>query len=126
MMPVSPQIDEPQSGNQQDWDRSCRNLMLGFGCVLLILLLIAVHGALRIWVINGELEIIVEVHEVKNTYLGEMRDAIRERQIFLREMVVSDDIFDRASVVEANTQAASRYLVAREGFLNVVAGSVGG
>jgi len=95
---------------------SSRRLIVGFGTTLALLLVVAAYGLIRLWQIDVEVNSIVEVHNVKNKMLNEMRDSVRQRQYRLREMVVFTDEFEREDTWLAYTLAADRFMTARNSY----------
>jgi len=66
-------------------------LMLGFGIVLLFMLIILGIGLSRMAMLQANLEHIVERDYAKITLLNTMRDAVRFRGIALRDVVLQDE-----------------------------------
>lgn len=95
---------------------SSRRLIVGFGTTLTLLLVVALYGLIRLWQIDVEVSTIVEVHNVKNEMLNEMRDSVRQRQYRLREMAVFTDEFEREDTWLAYTLAADRFMTARNSY----------
>lgn len=97
---------------------SSHHLIAGFATTLTLLLVVALYGLVRLWQIDVEVGEIVEVHNVKNEMLNEMRDSIRQRQYRLREMVVFTDEFEREDTWLAYTLAADRFMTSRNVYSN--------
>ena len=66
-------------------------LMLGFGIVLLFMLIILGIGLSRLAMLQSNLEVIVQRDYAKITLLNKMRDAVRFRGIALRDVVLQDE-----------------------------------
>jgi len=100
-------------------------LILGFGIVLVFMLVILVIGLSRMAVMQSNLERIVREDYAQITQLNKMRDAVRFRGIALRDMILQDEFgFKRGEskrIREARTayqeadQALSKLVVEADG-----------
>lgn len=95
------------------------HLVLGFGAVLLVLVIVAANGLLRMSQINNELSLIVNVHNRKSELIASMRDAMRQRQLGIRDMLLLEDPFEKEAAWERHTLAASRFMSLRLQFLDM-------
>lgn len=89
-------------------------LVTGFGVVILLLCLLTVMGISRMQAINKELELVVNVHNLKRDLALEMRYAARNRVLALYDMLVVDDPFHRDDQFLLFREEGSRFVRARE------------
>jgi signal transduction histidine kinase len=104
-------VSEPVQGKD-----SGRSLIVGFILVLTLMAVISLTGLLYLHRHNQGMEHIVTVHNEKTRLLQLMKDAMRERQISMRDMLLQTDDFERDEAWQLHNQAASRFLSAREAF----------
>ncbi len=76
------------------------NLGMGFGVALILLLAVIGLGVHQMKLINGRLERIVEVNNVKSRLASHMRDSLRDRAIVMHDMVVSIDTWEKEDLFE--------------------------
>lgn len=89
------------------------HLVLGFATMLLVMVVVTTYALWRISTINDELSAVVNVHNVKSELIADLRDAMRQRQLSLRDMLILEDPFERDEAWERHTLAASQFIVAR-------------
>ena len=82
---IAKSVSEPV----QDKDSS-RSLIIGFILVLTLMAVISLTGLLYLHRHNQGMEYIVTVHNEKTRLLQLMQDAMRERQISMREYAAAD------------------------------------
>ena len=99
----------------QDKDSS-RSLIIGFILVLTLMAVISLTGLLYLHRHNQGMEYIVTVHNEKTRLLQLMQDAMRERQISMRDMLLQTDDFEQDEAWQLHNQAGSRFIAARETF----------
>lgn len=68
---------------------------MGFGAVLLLVLVLSAVSLYRLNEFNNNMETIVDVHNKKVALAFGMRDAIRQRAISIYSMLATDDLFVR-------------------------------
>lgn len=95
------------------------HLVLGFAAVLLVLVVVAANGLWRMSQINDELSLIVNVHNRKSELIASMRDAMRQRQLGIRDMLLLDDPFEKEAAWQRHTLAASQFMSSRLKFLDM-------
>lgn len=89
------------------------HLVLGFIGVLALLLGLAIAVLLRMSEINNQVRETVAVQTRKALLVNSMRDAMRERQVGLRDMVILTDPFEKDQAWQHFFYAASRFMQAR-------------
>lgn len=94
--------------------KSSRILIIGFSIILVLLVVVAINSLVYLYNLNQELETIVSVNNVKTVHLQTMKDAMRQRQLSIRDMMLTDDPFEVDSAWEMHRSAASRFMIARE------------
>jgi signal transduction histidine kinase len=100
-----------------------QHLVLGFFGVLAVLLGLAIAVLLRMSHINTEIRDTIAVQSKKASLVATMRDAMRERQVGLRDMVILADPFEKDQAWQYFTFAASRFLQARNRLLETALSS---
>jgi len=93
---------------------SSRSLVIGFILVLILMAVISVTGLIYLHRHNQGMEEIVTVHNEKTSLLQRMQDAMRERQISMRDMLLQTDDFAQDEAWQLHNQAGTRFLKARE------------
>jgi len=91
-----------------------RSLIIGFILVLTLMAVIGLTGLLYLHRHNQGMEDIVTVHNEKTRLLQRMQDAMRERQISMRDMLLRTDDFEQDEAWQLHNQAATRFLTARD------------
>lgn len=91
-----------------------RLFILGFFSILLLVLVSASVTLYYLSHINDQVKQIVTVNSRKTEALGEMRDAMRERQVTLRDMMIHTDPFNIDADWQRHNRAAEKFLIARE------------
>jgi len=89
------------------------HLVLGFISVLTLLLGLVAAVLLRMSDINNSIRDTVADQNEVAILVATMRDAMRERQVGLRDMVILTDPFERDQAWEHFNYAASRFMLAR-------------
>lgn len=69
-------------------------ISLGFGLMLLFLILITSVGFTNIATLHDQIDVLVHVRNVKTTLISDMRNIARERSLSLYRMVLLQDPFD--------------------------------
>ncbi|HED18418.1 MAG TPA: hypothetical protein ENI74_02815 [Gammaproteobacteria bacterium] len=90
------------------------HLVLGFISVLILLLGLVAAVLLRTSEINSSTRETLAAQSEKTMLVATMRDAMRERQVGLRDMVILTDPFETDLAWERFSYAASRFMVARD------------
>ncbi|HYP68821.1 MAG TPA: ATP-binding protein, partial [Thiobacillaceae bacterium] len=85
------------------------NLGVGFGVALILLLGVIGLGVHQMKLINGRLERIVEVNNVKSRLASHMRDTLRDRAIVMHDMVVSIDTWEKEDLFEKFLSYGEQY-----------------
>ncbi len=96
-----------------DTKKSNRHLLLGFALVLLIMGVVTAASLIHIGTLNQYIAQLIIETSLKSDQVFEMRDAMRQRQLRLRDMFISNDRLDREEIWEQHTLAASRFMMAR-------------
>ncbi|HEC19429.1 MAG TPA: hypothetical protein ENI97_08800 [Gammaproteobacteria bacterium] len=91
-----------------------RHLVIGFATVLTLMVGVTGYTLLRLSTINDQLSAVVNVHNVKNELVADLRDAMRQRQLGLRDMLLVDDPFERDEAWQRHMLAASRFMTTRQ------------
>lgn len=94
----------------------------GFALVLVLMIALAMAGLNRMAAINGRLESIVNQNNVKTELATEMRDALRERAVSMYAVVILHDEFDRDAELLNFYAHGTRFIVARDKFLEIASG----
>lgn len=94
--------------------KSNRFLIIGFSTVLFLLVVVAINSLVYLYGLNKDLETIVSVNNVKTDLLLTMKDAMRLRQLSIRDMMLSEDQFDIEQAWYEHREAASLFMVARD------------
>lgn len=89
---------------------------LGFAAVWVLMTVLAVVVLISMATINQHLEAIVSQHNVKTTAVASMREAIRKRQIILRNIFIITDVFDREEERLKFYALAQEFVDARDKF----------
>jgi methyl-accepting chemotaxis protein len=84
-------------------------LMLGFGIVLMFMLIMLAIGLSRMAMMQSNLEQIVQSDYAKITQLNKMRDAVRFRGIALRDVVLQDDFAFKRGETKRMREARKAY-----------------
>jgi len=95
-------------------NKSNRFLIIGFSTVLFLLVVVAINSLVYLYGLNKDLETIVSVNNVKTDLLLTMKDAMRLRQLSIRDMMLSEDQFDIEQAWYEHREAASVFMVARD------------
>lgn len=93
------------------------SVQIGFGVVILLILLLTGMSVYQPYVANSTVSDLVEISNAKIEYANSMRDAIRLRQISLASMLTIDDPFDLDEELMAFYDYAQPYRVARQKLL---------
>lgn len=91
----------------------------GFALVLILMIALAIAGLNRMAAINARLESIVNQNNVKTELATEMRDALRERAVSMYAVVILHDEFDRDAELLNFYAHGTRFIVARDKFLQI-------
>lgn len=91
-----------------------RSLIVGFILVLTLMAVISLTGLLYLYRHNQSMEEIVTVHNEKTRLLQLMQDAMRERQLSMRDMLLLSDDFEQDEAWQMHNLAATRFLTARD------------
>ena len=89
-------------------------LLLGFSIILLLVMLAAGITLYHLSQINNQVNQIVNINSRKTEALRLMRDAMRERQVSLRDMIIHTDLFDRDDDWQRHNNSAEKFLIARD------------
>lgn len=81
--------------DQTEHRRLVHVVRMGFGAVLLLVLVLSAVSLYRLNEFNNNMETIVDVHNKKMALAFGMRDAIRQRAISIYSMLATDDLFVR-------------------------------
>lgn len=95
-------------------NKTSRSLIAGFLLVLTLMAVISLTGVAYLHRHNLGMEEVVTVHNEKTRLLQLMQDAMRERQISMRDMLIKTDPFERDEAWQHHNQAATRFLDARD------------
>lgn len=98
-------------------------LMLGFGIVLLFMLLMLGIGLSRMAMMQTNLEQIVQSDYAEITQLNKMRDAVRFRGIALRDVVMQDDFAFKRGETKRMREARKAYQGADAALTKLVQGA---
>ena len=91
-----------------------RLFLLGFFSILLLVLLSASVNLYSLLNINKKVNQIISINSRKIEVLRVMRDAMRERQVTLRDMIIHTDPFDIDEDWRRHNRSAEKFLVARD------------
>jgi signal transduction histidine kinase len=91
-----------------------RDLVFGFVAVIVVLFSLSVFVLVYMTHISRGLTGVLNVQWDKSVQIANMRDAMRKRQVGLRDMVIQDDPFTQDQAWEGYFIAASDFIVARE------------
>jgi len=89
-------------------------LKYGFLVILILMFLLGGIGIYQTFEVTLKLDHLVKVTNAKLQYAHDMRDAIRQRQILMYQMLISDDPFSRDDQLTAFYQKATDYRIARD------------
>ena len=93
--------------------------LVGFSIILLLVLLAASITLYHLAQINKEVNQIVNINSRKTESLQIMRDAMRERQVSLRDMIIHSDPFDRDHDWQRHNTSAEKFLMARDQLISL-------
>lgn len=91
-----------------------RLFILGFVTILLLVLIYASITLYSLSGINNQVNQIVTINSRKTEALRVMRDAMRERQVTLRDMIIHTDQFDVDQDWQRHNRSAEKFLIARD------------
>ena len=91
-----------------------RLFILGFFSILLLVLVSASINLYSLSRINDQVNQIVTVNSRKTEALRDMRDAMRERQVTLRDMIIHTDPFKVDQDWQRHNRSAEKFLIARD------------
>ncbi len=91
-----------------------RLFIIGFVTILLLVLIYASVTLYSLSGINNQVNQIVTVNSRKTEALRVMRDAMRERQVTLRDMIIHTDQFDVDQDWQRHNRSAEKFLIARD------------
>jgi len=94
--------------------RNNKLFLIGFSIILLLVLLAASITLYKLSQINKQVNQIVNINSRKTETLQLMRDAMRERQVTLRDMIIHTDPFDRDEDWQRHNNSAEKFLIARD------------
>lgn len=94
-------------------------VLAGFLVLLVLIIGSAANALFVLYSLSQEIEEVVTFHNVKEGLVEEMRDAMRTRQLYIRDMVILQDEFERDEAAVNHLQAASSYMVARDRLLGL-------
>jgi methyl-accepting chemotaxis protein len=97
--------------------------MLGFGLVLLFMLIMLGIGLSRMAMMQSNLEQIVQTDYAQITQLNKMRDAVRFRGIALRDVVLQDDFAFKRGETKRMREARKAYQEADAALAKLVQGA---
>jgi len=89
-------------------------ILISFGAVIVLMVIVAAMGLMRMAENNRGMETIVEEHNVKTRLLVEMHSAGRERSIILLRMLNTEDPFDRDDDYLKFNKLAFKFIQARQ------------
>ena len=99
--------------------RNNKLFLVGFSIILLLVLLAASTTLFHLSRINNQVKQIVNVNSRKTELLQLMRDAMRERQVSLRDMIIHTDPFDRDADWQRHNNSAEKFLIARDQLISL-------
>jgi len=99
--------------------RNNKLFLFGFSIILLLVLLAASITIYHLSQINKQVNQIVNINSRKTENLQLMRDAMRERQVSLRDMIIHTDPFDRDSDWQRHNDSAEKFLLARDQLISL-------
>lgn len=85
------------------------NVVLGFTVSLLLMLAVIGLGVTEMSRLNTELANVVSINNVKNRLASQMRDAIRDRQMLMHNIVVSIDPWEKDALFLQFQEYGERY-----------------
>jgi len=91
-------------------------ILVGFAAVIVLMVVVAAMGIMRMAENNSGMKTIVDEHNVKTRLLIEMHIAARDRSIMLLRMLIADDPFERDDDYMRYTALASKFIRARKKF----------
>ena len=91
-----------------------RLFLIGFFSILLLVLVSASVNLYSLSYINKKVNQIISVNSRKTEVLRVMRDAMRERQVTLRDMIIHTDPFDIDEDWRRHNRSAEKFLIARD------------
>jgi signal transduction histidine kinase len=91
-----------------------RDLVFGFLAVIVILFSLSVFILVYMSHISRNLAEVLDGQREKSVQIASMRDAMRKRQVGLRDMIIMDDPFSQDEAWEGYFAAASDFILARE------------
>ena len=91
-----------------------RLFLIGFFSILLLVLVSASVNLYSLSYINKKVNQIISVNSRKTEVLRVMRDAMRERQVTLRDMIIHTDPFDIDEDWRRHYRSAEKFLIARD------------
>jgi len=94
--------------------RNNKLFLIGFSIILLLVLLAASITLYKLSQINKQVSQIVNINSRKTETLQLMRDAMRERQVTLRDMIIHTDPFNRDEDWQRHNDSAEKFLIARD------------
>ena len=93
--------------------------LIGFSIILLLVVLAASITLYHLSQINKQVNQIVNINSRKTETLQLMRDAMRERQVTLRDMIIHTDPFDRDADWQRHNNSAEKFLIARDQLISL-------
>lgn len=91
-------------------------ILAGFAAVIVLMVMVAAMGIMRMAENNRGMKTIVDEHNVKTRLLIKMHSTGRERSILLFRMLITDDPFDRDNDYMKYIAGASDFVRARDKF----------
>jgi len=102
---------------EQSYTSNMGLLIFGFILTMGLLLAVCVIGQNRVNDISEDFQNVIQNDVAQFIYLAQMRSAARDRMVTLWEISVMNDVFDRNDTYEEFLNAGTRFLVAREKFM---------
>jgi signal transduction histidine kinase len=99
--------------------RNNKLFLTGFAIILLLVLLAASITLFQLSQINEQVNKVVNINIRKTESLRLMRDAMRERQVSLRDMIIHTDPFDRDDDWIRHNNSAEKFLFARDQLISL-------
>ena len=102
------------ASNMTSQNNSKQLIALGFGTVIVLVILLAIVTMDRVNSVKTSFARVVEVNNAKIELAMTMREAIRLRKISMHKMLITDDVFERDDELLKFYSYAGAYRIARE------------
>ncbi len=96
------------------FDKSSIRLFVGFGLIILLMLLLLLHISNKMEIAHEQLRTVVHNHLSKTVLVAQMQSSARDRRLSLQEMLLQDDPLEREETWERFIGSADSFMQALE------------